>query len=70
MSKLVCPMCEKELKEAGFYLKQYVNYVWDEDQRRYVVEDVAEGEVLSRCCDAELDDWVVPVQTLKEYYME
>ena len=68
MNKMVCPSCGEELKEAGFYLKQYVNYVWDESEKRHVIEDITSGEVLSTCCDAEIEDFPRDAETTWDYY--
>lgn len=68
MSKAICPSCGEELKENGFYLKQYVNYSWDVNKKRFVISDITPGELLTCCCDAEMDDIIENTQPIEDYY--
>lgn len=68
MSQVVCPACGEELKENGFYLKQYINYCWDINKKRFVISDITPGELLTCCCDVKVEEVIENVQTIEEYY--
>lgn len=56
--EFMCPNCKTDIRLTGLYAQTVSNYVYDHDQKKFVIEGVSrdcDERLFCQCCSGEFD---------------